>query len=103
MSRRRRRELEGADLSFLDAICCGFGAVLLLFVIARGAQHLAQRGDVDLQIVVCHYDPRPDLGREFVLGHELPMASHQREQDFERALAEGDGHVVGQELATCRQ
>ena len=37
MSRRNRREFEGATLSFLDAICCGFGAVLLLFVIARGA------------------------------------------------------------------
>ena len=38
MSRRRRREFEGVGLSFLDAIFCGFGAVLLLFVIARGAQ-----------------------------------------------------------------
>ena len=38
MSRRRRREFEGVGLSFLDAICCGFGAVLLLFVIARVAE-----------------------------------------------------------------
>ena len=38
MSRRRRREFETQGLSFLDAVCCGFGAVLLLFVIARGAQ-----------------------------------------------------------------
>jgi len=38
MSRRRRREFEGVGLSFLDAIFCGFGAVLLLFVIARGAE-----------------------------------------------------------------
>ena len=44
MSRRRRREFQGLDLSFLDAICCGFGAVLLLFVIARGAEpQVAQR------------------------------------------------------------
>jgi hypothetical protein len=38
MSRARRRELEGIGMSFLDAIFCGFGAILLLFVIARGAQ-----------------------------------------------------------------
>jgi hypothetical protein len=38
VSRRQRREFEGSALSFLDAICCGFGAVLLLFVIARGAE-----------------------------------------------------------------
>ncbi len=38
MSRRRRRELEGGEMSFLDAICCGFGAILLLFVITRGVE-----------------------------------------------------------------
>jgi hypothetical protein len=36
--KRRRRETEGIGLSFLDAICCGFGAILLLFVIARGVE-----------------------------------------------------------------
>ena len=44
MSQRRRRKFEGVDLSFMDAICCGFGAVMLLFVIARGAEpQVAQR------------------------------------------------------------
>jgi Skp family chaperone for outer membrane proteins len=38
MSRRRRREFEGGEMSFLDAICCGFGAILLLFVITRGVE-----------------------------------------------------------------
>ncbi|MGH8660865.1 MAG: hypothetical protein ACREUB_03780 [Burkholderiales bacterium] len=47
MSRRRRRELEGVSLSFLDAICCGFGAVLLLFVIARGAQPQVMERDAE--------------------------------------------------------
>jgi hypothetical protein len=36
--RRSRREFETIGLSFLDAICCGFGAILLLFVIARGVE-----------------------------------------------------------------
>jgi hypothetical protein len=36
--RRSKREFETIGLSFLDAICCGFGAILLLFVIARGAE-----------------------------------------------------------------
>lgn len=36
--RRRRRGFEGVEMSFLDAVCCGFGAILLLFVIGRGAQ-----------------------------------------------------------------
>ena len=33
--RRRRRDVESMSLSFLDAICCGFGAVILLLVISK--------------------------------------------------------------------
>jgi len=35
MSRRRRKQLEIFNLSFLDVISCGFGAVILLLVMAR--------------------------------------------------------------------
>jgi hypothetical protein len=35
VSQRRRREVEAAGLSFLDCICCGFGAVILLLVIVK--------------------------------------------------------------------
>ena len=38
MSRTRKREVEAIGLSFLDAIFCGFGAIVLLFVIVRGAE-----------------------------------------------------------------
>jgi uncharacterized protein YoxC len=34
--RKPRRELEVFSLSFLDVICCGFGAVILLLVISLG-------------------------------------------------------------------
>jgi hypothetical protein len=36
--RRRKRDVETIGLSFLDAIFCGFGAIVLLFVIVRGAE-----------------------------------------------------------------
>ncbi|MFK8015752.1 MAG: VWA domain-containing protein [Gammaproteobacteria bacterium] len=32
---RRRREIEGQSLSFLDCIACGFGAIILLLVIVK--------------------------------------------------------------------
>ena len=32
---RRRREFEIFSMSFLDAICCGFGAMILLFLVIR--------------------------------------------------------------------
>ena len=40
MSRKRkvRREVEMTGLSFLDVICCGFGAVILLLVLTKFAE-----------------------------------------------------------------
>jgi hypothetical protein len=35
---RRRRELEVFSMSFLDAICCGFGAIILLFIVSRTSE-----------------------------------------------------------------
>ena len=35
MSRRVRRGTEDSNVSFLDIICCGFGAIVLLMVIVR--------------------------------------------------------------------
>ena len=34
--KRKKRDTEIFSLSFLDCICCGFGAVLLLFVLTVG-------------------------------------------------------------------
>lgn len=36
MLRNKRREVELFSLSFMDCICCGFGAVLLLFILTTG-------------------------------------------------------------------
>ena len=33
--RRRRRDLDAFNLSFLDVICCGFGAIILLLVLTK--------------------------------------------------------------------
>ncbi len=35
---RKRREAQSSALSFMDCICCGFGAVLLLFILTAKAQ-----------------------------------------------------------------
>ena len=35
MARRVRRDPDGFSLSFLDCICCGFGAIILLLVLTR--------------------------------------------------------------------
>jgi len=38
MSRRKRRESEDFNISFLDIICCGFGAIVLLLMITKTVQ-----------------------------------------------------------------
>lgn len=35
---RKRRKTEVFSLSFLDCICCGFGAIILLFIVSMGVQ-----------------------------------------------------------------
>lgn len=39
----RRRRIELFSLSFMDCICCGFGAIILLFVLTMGSQTEAMR------------------------------------------------------------
>ena len=34
---KKRRSIEVFSLSFLDVICCGFGAIILLLVLSLGA------------------------------------------------------------------
>lgn len=49
--RRRRREIEATGLSFLDCICCGFGAIILLLVITK-IREPAIRAEVRDQMTV---------------------------------------------------
>lgn len=55
--RRRRRTLQIFSISFLDCICCGFGGVLLLFVLVAGKQRDAQeRQMAEIREVVGQYE-----------------------------------------------
>jgi hypothetical protein len=50
-NRRRKRDTEGFGLSFLDVICCGFGAIVLLLIISKIGPQDAEprRSDQNLQ------------------------------------------------------
>ncbi len=43
----KRREAEVFSLAFLDCICCGFGAVLLVFILSIGQKINVDKSDVD--------------------------------------------------------
>lgn len=44
---KKRRETEIYSLSFLDCICCGFGAVLLIFILTIARKTEVDKSDVD--------------------------------------------------------
>jgi hypothetical protein len=47
MLKGKRRETEVFSMSFMDCICCGFGAVLLLFILTTGQK--ADHSDIDIE------------------------------------------------------
>jgi len=92
--KRARRSVEVFNLSFLDSICCGFGAMILLFVLSKAGQPMVIEGvqeDLsgllrDLQEQV--YELR---GEVTVLNRELPGKKEQLSEEKERlARLKGD-------------
>ena len=50
MSRRKRRGIEEFSVSFLDVICCGFGAIILLLMITKTVEPiLLEKTQVNLE------------------------------------------------------
>ena len=49
----RRRDIEVFSLSFLDCICCGFGAIILLLVLSKIAEPvIVEKTETDLQELI---------------------------------------------------
>ena len=49
----RRRDIEEIGLSFLDVICCGFGAIILLLMIVKTVQPIVlEQTDLELDGIV---------------------------------------------------
>ncbi|MGJ8641272.1 MAG: hypothetical protein ACSHYA_17915 [Opitutaceae bacterium] len=44
----KRRPIEVFSLSFLDCLCCGFGAILLLFILSIGSGRTGVESEVDV-------------------------------------------------------
>ena len=53
MRKRKRASLDGFSLSFLDVICCGFGAIVLLLVLTKiGEPRAIENARVDLDALI---------------------------------------------------
>jgi chromosome segregation ATPase len=54
---KRRREFEIFSMSFLDAICCGFGAMILLFLVIRTSEPgRLEQAERDLDGLIAQYE-----------------------------------------------
>ena len=58
---------------------------------------------MDREIVLLDDDAGPHLAHQFVLGDELAVAAHQRQQHIERALSDHHRNVARQQLVPVGQ
>jgi len=78
--RSRRREIETGSLSFLDVICCGFGAVILLLVLTKIFEPIRlEESHVELEGLIARYQ----LELHEILG-ETEIVQRERSSTIER-------------------
>ncbi len=107
MRRRRRRDLDTFSLSFLDAICCGFGAIVLLLVLSKIGEPRAleaARLDLDGLIVKLEEELNEIRGETAVL--ERRLRGRVEQISVEEALIarlRGDLSEIQGQYAATRQ
>ena len=108
MSRRTRRGIDIFNLSFLDVISCGFGAIILLLVIVKISEpHVIERMAVDLNGLVSRLEAELEeiRGETQALNLDLDRRQTQLSQALER-LARLKGELSatrGAHAATRRE
>jgi len=98
---RRRREVEVFSLSFLDCICCGFGAIILLLVLTEVGQPFElekSRVNLDGQVRALEVQLHEIRGETQRLERDLNSKVATLERDRQQlARLSGDlSHVQGQ-------
>jgi hypothetical protein len=92
--RRRGRGAEGFSLSFLDCICCGFGAIILLLVLTKiGEPQALERAvqDLDALIARLELELAEIRGDSTILRRDLTSKQDQVSTERERiARLQGD-------------
>jgi hypothetical protein len=105
--RRRRSELRIFSLAFLDCICCGFGAIVLLLVLTKVGEPQALEQtveDLDGQVAKLERELFEIRGESRVLDRSL--RSRQEQVSEERSLVarlRGDLSSIEGQFAATRQ
>jgi len=92
--KKKERDIEVFSLSFLDCICCGFGAMILLFVLSKfSAPQQIEAAQVDLKARIERLEQElyEIRGETVVLNRELTAKREQLSQEKKRlARLQGD-------------
>ena len=103
----RRRDIEIFSLSFLDVICCGFGAIILLFVLSKfAAPVIIEELQEDLQsaIVRLEEEMHEIRGETAVFDRELKSKKEQLSEEKKKlARLQGDLSNIKGEFASSTQ
>ncbi len=103
----RRRNIEVFSLSFLDCICCGFGAIILLFVLSKFAQPVIiekVREDLQSVIVKLEEELHEIQGDSRVLNRELEGKKEQLSKEKVKiARLQGDLSKIEGEFAASKK
>jgi len=103
----RRRDIEIFSLSFLDVICCGFGAIILLFVLSKFAEPViieAVSKDLQAEIARLEEELHDIYGETAVLNRDLAGKKEQLSEEKKRlARLQGDLSNIQGQFAASRQ
>lgn len=103
-SRRQRSNI--FNLSFLDCICCAFGAIILLFVLSRFAEPVViekLRKDLDAEIIRLEKELVEIRGQTVILNREMTAQKEQlSEEKIKLARLQGDLSEIEGQFATSR-
>ncbi len=95
MKKRERRSLEAFGLSFLDCICCGFGAVILLLVLTKFAEPvlLEQTTDELEAIITTLEEQLVDLKGETRIVNDLLKSKEEQLSEVKDRVARLQGDL----------
>ena len=104
---RARRGFEVFSLSFLDVICCGFGAIILLLVLTKYGEPLAieeARRDLDGRLIELEAELFEIRGETAILDRRLLGKTRQlSEEQSHIARLRGDLSEIRGEYASSRE
>jgi hypothetical protein len=104
---RPRRDFEVFSLSFLDVICCGFGAIILLLVLTKSGEPLVieeARRDLDRLLLELEAELYEIRGETAILDRRLRTRVQQlSEEQSQIARLRGDFSEIRGEYAASRE